>query len=157
MPYKKLKYSDLLSQLKDCPPNDFEVINKNIYRWIHAEINENNFLPLNLIKSPPQRIVDDSDLLCMGYGISMFDSLENALERYTKLHRNKRENQKRIFVEDKGTMVANLRVTEDDGIANSPHKTNNGHFTFYEYEGTELSDKVVDVYNIFKENGEYNS
>jgi hypothetical protein len=153
---KRLKHLDFLSQIENCPSDDYVEINANVYRWIHAEKNENDFKPLNLIKSPPQRLIDDSDLMCMGYGLSMFDSLENAVSKYRDLHRNKRANQKRIFVEDKGTMVANLQVTEEDGIANTPHKTNYGHFTFYEYEDKNLSGKIVDAYNIFKENGEYN-
>lgn len=151
---KKLKYLELLKEFPDCPSKDFEEINCHAYRWTKSPVNAADFIPLNISDDPPQRILDDTDKMCIGYGLSMFDTLENSFNRYKRLYNNHRELQRGHFKEDKGTHIAEVELNEINGIANKPNRM--GHFTFHEYENTQLETQVISVTNIFKENGEFN-
>jgi hypothetical protein len=53
---------------------------------VHEDVNENDFSPLNALKVPPQRLLDRSDLMCIGYGLSLFDTLEKAKVRFQNLY-----------------------------------------------------------------------
>ena len=45
---------------------------------------------------------------------------------------------------------------KNDGLADEPNEGNFGHFTFHEYYQTELKKQVLDLYNIFLDNGDFN-
>jgi hypothetical protein len=79
---------------------------------VHNPLIENDFLPLNKISNPTPRILDDSNKMCMGYGLSMFDTKENASLKYRKLFKKTRELNKDKFKIDKGTYgsIVNLGV-----------------------------------------------
>ncbi len=152
---QKLKYQKQLVQFPDCPGDEFEEVEKEAYRWVHQPLIDKDFLPVNIISKPPPRMLDDSDKMCMGYGLSMFDTFENALAKYKKIFRKLRSHQKIQFKEDKGNYIALLDVTKNIGVADKPNEKNYGHFTFHEYEEIDLQEKVKDLYEIFKENGEF--
>lgn len=76
---KKFKYRQYLEKFPNCPSSDFEEVEREAYRWTHKPISPSDFTPVNLIKEPPPRMLDDSDKICMGYGLSMFDTLSNSL------------------------------------------------------------------------------
>lgn len=152
---KKLKYQEFLEEFPNCPPSEFKEVEKVAYRWIHKPIIPTDFQPLNIISEPPQRMLDDSDKMCMGYGLSMFDTFENSLARYKKIFKRFRPHQKEQFKEDKGDYIALLSLSKDDGIADEPNKKNYGHFTFYEYLDIDLQKKAEDLFEIFKDNGEF--
>lgn len=155
MTSKKLKYQEQLSIYPNCPPANYSEIERDAFRWVHASENENDFKPVNLINDPPQRILDDTDKMCMGYGLSIFDSFENAFEKYKKQYTNRRSHLRLGFILDFGECIATLQVTYSDGIAAEPSKTNFGHFTFHEYENVNLRDKVKSLFNIFDPNGRF--
>lgn len=92
----------------------------------------------------------------MGYGLSMFDSFRNSIEKYRKLYGKFRPHQRKQFIQDKGRFIVLLKLTENDGIADEPDENNFGHFTFHEYHHTELEKKDLTFYNIFLDNGEFN-
>jgi hypothetical protein len=144
---KKFKYQARLKQFSNCPSEDFKEIEKNVFRWVHQPISENDFLPMSVIKVPPPRILDDSDKLCIGYGLSMFDTKENAISKYKSLYERFRVRQKSQFREDKGNWVALISLTKKDGVADEPN--NYGHFTFHEYETADLKQNVKRIFNIF--------
>ncbi|WP_184549072.1 hypothetical protein [Mucilaginibacter sp. FT3.2] len=153
---KKLKYKQFLENYTDCPSEDFKEISGNFCRWISINDYENNFKPLNIITNPPQRLLNDSDKLCMGYGLSFFDSPQNALNRYSTLfEKQKRAHLKEIFKTDKGTQIAVIKIEHEDGLANEPNATN-GHFTFHEYELVEFKEKIKSRINIFADDGTIN-
>ncbi len=155
MTTKKLKYQELLSQFPNCPSDNYVEIQMNAFRWVHSDEQPNDFKPINLINEPPQRLLDDADLMCMGYGLSLFDSLENAYSQYKRAYVRTRENAKSIFVNDKGSFIATLQLNYADGVGNEAHKNNHGHFTFYEYENVNLREKVKAISNIFDPNGKF--
>lgn len=153
MKSKKLKYLVFLSLYPSFSTENYQEVEKDAFRWVHNPFSEEDFLPLNQIKTPPQRMLDESDNLHLGYGLSMFDSFENSFERYKKLYKKRRGNLKPLFIADKGDCIANLRLSKNDGIADEPN--NLGHFTFYEYEGVNLEKSITDVICIFKEDGNF--
>jgi hypothetical protein len=75
---KKLKYLKYLEKFKDCPSSDFIEVDRDAYRWANSPVTPNDFVPINIISEPPARMLDDSDKMCMAYGLSMFNSLINS-------------------------------------------------------------------------------
>lgn len=156
MTEKKLKYIQYLEKFKDCPPSDFKEVDRDAYRWTQNPVTTNDFIPVNIIGEPPARILDETDKMCMAYGLSMFDSLKNSIIKYQKEYKKRRQHQREQFIKDKGNFIAFLKLSKNDGLADEPNEENFGHFTFHEYYKTELEKKVLNLYNIFLDNGEFN-
>lgn len=156
MTQKKLKHIQYLEKFKDCPSSDFKEVDRDAYRWTQNPITSTDFIPVNIIGVPPARILDDTDKMCMAYGLSMFDSLKNSINKYQKEYIKRRQHQREQFIQDKGNFIALLKLSKNDGLADEPNEGNFGHFTFYEYYQTELEKKVLNLYNIFLDNGDFN-
>lgn len=156
MKEKKLKYKEYLGNFPNCPSPDFIEVERDAYRWTHHPLFVNDFIPVNLINEPPARMLDDSDKMCIAYGLSMFSSLINSLTKYQLEYKKRRPHQKEQFKEDKGNYIALIKLMMSDGVADIPNETNYGHFTFHEYSETSLENRVSNFQNIFKENGEFN-
>jgi hypothetical protein len=148
MQSKKLKYQAYLEKFPNCPPDYFVPVNRDGFRWVHKDVNENDFVPLNIKKEPTQRILDNSDSMCMGYGLSLFETLQQAMHRYLYLFKKKRALMKSIFIEDVGDHVAHLSINEQDGIADEPNDI--GHFTFHEFAEVGLQKNVLSLHPIFE-------
>ncbi len=93
--------------------------------------------------------------MCKGYGLSLFDSLSNALLKYKTEFTRRRKLLQIQFIEDKGESIATVQVAYSDGVASEPEPRNYGHFTFYEYENINLKDKVSSFFNIFDTDGKF--
>ena len=156
MKEKKLKYKQYLEKFKDCPSSDFVEVDRDAYRWTNNPVTSNDFRPINIIREPPPRMLDDSDKMCMAYGLSMFNTLINSLTKYQKEYNKRRFHQREHFKQDIGSCIALLKLTKNDGIADDPNENNYGHFTFHEYSDINLETKDLTLYNIFKEDGEFN-
>lgn len=156
MTEKKLKYLHYLEMFKDCPSSDFKEVDRDAYRWTRSPVNFNDFIPINIINEPPPRMLEDADKMCMGYGLSMFNSLINSLNKYQREYKKRRHHQREQFIQDKGSYISLLKLAKNDGIADEPNEVNFGHFTFHEYIHTRLEHKVLNLYNIFSDNGEFN-
>lgn len=156
MTEKKLKYKKYLEQFPDCPPSEFKEIERDAFRWSNNPLSINDFIPVNLISEPPPRMLDDSDKMCMAYGLSMFDTLLNSLAKYQKEHDKRRPHQREQFKQDKGIYIALVKLSKEDGVADIPNENNHGHFTFHEYSEASLEGNILAFYNIFKEDGEFN-
>lgn len=154
MTEKKLKYLQNLEKFRDCPSSDFKEVERDAFRWTGNPVTEKDFLPVSILT--PNRILDESDLKCISYGLSMFDSLVNSLNRYKSLHDKLRNHQKLQFKIEKGH-IALLKLTKNDGVADEPNINNFGHFTFHEYNDTKFENKVISLYKIFLDNGEFNN
>jgi len=100
-------------------------------------------MPINLIKEPPQRILDDSDLNCTGFGLSLFDSEANALGKLLSLFHRLRHHLRQGFLSEKGDAIAEIQLNENSGVASAPVPQNYGHFTLHEAEGSNLMSLVV--------------
>jgi hypothetical protein len=145
MTTKKLKYQELLSQFPNCPPDNYTEIEMEAFRWVHSVEHENDYKPINLINDPPQRLLDETDKMCMGYGLSLFDSFENAYARFKELYCKQRDHLKPVFISDKGDCIATLKLVYPDGLGNCPDVRNHGHFTFHEYENVNIRNKVKKI------------
>lgn len=154
MTEKKLKYKQYLDKFPNCPSLDFSEVEMDAYRWTNFPLSANDFTPVNLIKEPPARMLDNSDNMCIAYGLSLFDTRCNSLTKYQRLYNKQRNHQKELFRQDKGCYIALIKLTKEEGIANSPNES--GHFTFHEYSETRLDEKITTFYNIFTDNGEFN-
>jgi len=140
---KKFKYQEYLNKYQNCPPEYYQGINMAAYRWVHNTTHKNDYMPINIINEPPQRMLDDTDKMCMGYGLSVFNTQLNALSKYESLYKKKRKHLKKIFIEDIGNAVAKIKIEREDGIGNKPNLNNFGHFTFHEYENKDLANSIV--------------
>jgi len=118
------------------------------FRWIHRSPNENqNFVPVLLMN--PQRRLDSSDERCLGYGLSFFDSLENAFNKHQKICR--KPSLRKLL----GEYIAEIALSEQDGVSSQPDAKNYGHFTFHACEETNLTEKIVTIVELFDEYGNY--
>ncbi len=152
---KKLKYQEFLSRFPNCPPDNYTEIEKDAFRWIHQNEHENDFKPLNLIKNPPARIIDDSDNMCKAYGLSLFDSLKNAYGTYKKYYTKRREHLRPDFINEFGECIATLKVVFSEGVAGDLNPKS-GHFTFHEYENVDLRTNIhPNLFSIFDNNGKF--
>jgi hypothetical protein len=154
MPIRELHYQKHLAQFPNCPPNYYKVLANNAFRWVFQQRISESFTPINLIKEPPQRMLDDTDLMCKGFGLSFFDSFDNAFARYEALYKRKRGVTHEEFVIEKGDSIAELEMTEKEGIFGDLN-TSNGHFTFHVFEKTDLTKNILKTEDIFTENGKF--
>jgi hypothetical protein len=92
--------------------------------------------------------------MCKGYGLSLFDNFENGLSRFENLYQKKRGVSHKDFISEKGNSIAMLEMDGNEGVYGDLN-TGNGHFTLHEYEGTDLSSKIVNITEIFDENGNF--
>ncbi|MFN0049691.1 MAG: hypothetical protein ACKVOU_11265 [Cytophagales bacterium] len=149
MSFKRLKYQLLLDNYPNCPPKEFMEVKKSAFRWVYENIdNEKNFKPLHLISDPPPKMLDDSDLMCLGYGLSLFDSFEKAYSKYKNLFKSKRN-----FSKSVGSYIVKIDIQFDDGMASIPNIQ--GHFTFHEYENTDLRSRIIELFSIFDSDGKF--
>lgn len=151
---KKFKYQQYLNLYPNCPHDSCREMSQDCFRWVFKDNFLDSFIPMNLIKEPPLRMLDNTDLLCKGYGLSLFDTFENGLSRFKNLYNRKRGISHDDFVNEKGNAIATLEMIKNDGVYGDLN-TVNGHFTFHEYEGTDLSSKIVNITEIFDENGNF--
>ena len=149
MPTRKLKYQKYLDEFPSCPPIHYKTLAKNAFRWVfHNQLSE-SFIPLNSIKEPPQRILDESDLMCKGFGLSFFDTYAHACLRYEALYKRKRGLSHQDFIIEKGDSIAELEMTEKEGIFGDINE-GNGHFTFHEFENIDLIKNVLVIEDLLE-------
>ncbi len=149
---KRLKYKEYLGKFPNCPPKSYNSFAISLFRWIRASCLENSFIPLNLLKEPPARLLDNTDKMCKGYGLSMFSSHELAYKKYKGLYKKKRGVSHEDYIAEKGDAIAELSISEHDGIYGDLNEKS-GHCTFHEYENTVLANSIVNIDKIFDDNG----
>jgi hypothetical protein len=132
------KYQLYLENIPDCPPENYSEINKSAFRWLHEEIdNDNNFKPV-LLQSPKRALNMNHLNKCKGYGLSLFNTANGAIERYLDIIASKPN-----LIETFGNSLGEISLTNKDGVGSEPETNNNGHFTFHEYENTDLTKKII--------------
>jgi hypothetical protein len=151
---RKLKYQKYIDEFPNCPPIHYKELSENAFRWVSRNRLSESFMPLNRIKVPPQRMLDDTDLMCKGFGLSFFDTFAHAFARYDALYKRKRGLSHEAFIIEKGDSIAELEITENEGIFGDVNE-GNGHFTFHEFEEIDLTKNVLVIEDIFDKNGEF--
>lgn len=132
------KYSEYIDTIEECPPSHYQEKACIVYRWVHQGMDHpNDFLPAAIIK--PQRVNDrlDHEKKCKAYGLSMYNTLENARKQYLILIAKFPR-----FAAQVGEYVAEGHLSQSDGQFSSADKRS-GHLTFHEYRDTELAKKFT--------------
>lgn len=133
----KLKYADFIDQFNNCIAADCSPVNREAFRWTFDQVtDERNFIPRYLNPTYP----DKKKMDCIGYALSMFDTEEQARLKFNTLQKDRGQIYKML-----GTHVAKGDLTLQDGISgeSSLAKNNHGHFSFFEFEETDLSEKFI--------------
>ena len=151
---KKFKYQEYLDLYPNCPPDSYNEMSQDCFRWVFKDEISDSFIPISLIKEPPARMLDHTDLMCKSYGLSLFDTFSNGYSRFEKLYTQRRGVLHEDFINEKGDSIARLQINGSEGVCGD-FNSSNGHFTIHEYEGTDLSSKIVNIVEIFDENGKF--
>lgn len=134
------KYQQDYDNLKNpCPPSDYtaqEIV--PVFRWIFKPIHEpENFLPQYHKK--PKRFLNKDDLQkCKALGLSFFNNLEGAVERFNELKSILGGN----VYSTLGTDIAEGKIEKSDGV-NGPIERL-GHFTHHPSE-TAQYEKIFQI------------
>ena len=152
MEEKKLEYHAYLSKISDCPSKDCTEKERDSFRWAHNPIKQEDFIPLAFEDS--RRVLDETDEnQCKSYGLSLYDSLEQAVRQYKAVYENQRTViRQNKWKASKGEQVVFIRLHINDGVSSESNK--NGHFTFYNYMNINILKKVKEIFNIFNTNGD---
>ena len=111
-----------------CPPAGFKPANVEAFRWVFEHIEDiNGFQPL-YFKNPPRVNVLGDHEKCQSLGLSMFNSIENAVRQFNFLKARLGETVYQIL----GSNLAEGKLTDTDGVADESN--NKGHFTFHPSE-----------------------
>jgi hypothetical protein len=145
----RFKYQPMIESLANCPPAHYESPEFVAYRFVFGDLtHQNNFLPV--LEFKPKRInaqeFASEQAKCLGYALSLFDSLEHAQRRYQQISRYNKN-----FYKTVGTHVAEGEIESTDGLA-SP-VDDNGHISLHEFEGADLPAKfrvIAEVYHARK-------
>ncbi len=142
----RYKYLDDIKDITDCPPTRCTKKNMTAFRFVFEPNTENewkNFLPPKKI-SPQRPLGNDNDKVkCAGYGLSFFDSENNAKMHYETMSKTRHNVHKSI-----GTHLAKVSIDQNDGVVTEIN--NRGHFDLHEYENTNWSHKfeiIAVLYN----------
>ena len=142
MPTKKFKYQNYLDGFKNCPPNYYFEIEMNVFRWVFEKCDEESFKPVLILK--PSRKMATDELNCSGYALSIFTDRTKAILKYNKISELRPEFKKSV-----GTYIAEIKIDYSDGICSLPDEKNFTHCDFHEYKDTTLSEKVINIVEIF--------
>lgn len=123
---KILKYSDQISLIQFCPPIACKKTTITGYRFVFDDAEPApSFTPVGLL-NPGQIEGLDEKKKCSSFGLSFFNSANNAEEHFNRL-------QKRIPLIHKklGGNLAEVNITPKHGLVSEPIK-DTGHFTVHE-------------------------
>lgn len=122
------------NNLKDCPPKIYQNKKLIAYRFIYSEKHPNNFAP-QYVKQPKRVLKKQPDnQKCTGFGLSFFDSEENARNFFIDL---KEQLGWSDAVANKaiGYFIAEGEICSTDGVSSGIRY--DGHFTNHPYKGVD--------------------
>lgn len=139
----RFKYHIFVHDLTDCPPSHAYAQDLTAFRFVFNQIDDQrNFVPVYILK-PKRRLARDPHYkTCSGYGLSLFDSLENACKRYADLVESVPN-----FPQTVGTHIAKGQSNKSDGVVTEPNA--DGHLTLYEFEHIDLQVKFQIVHQVY--------
>lgn len=145
---KQFKYQEYLNKRENCPMKSCIERNVPAFRWVHSDITEDDFKPNIDHPKYPKRSLDESDLICESFALSVYKDLESSKDNYLNQY-NARKNdfQKQKFIEQKGNAIALIHLTEEDGVSDEPNEK--GHFSFFPYISFNCLERIKEVFSIF--------
>ena len=135
--FMQLKYEAIIYALENCPPTHYASREFIAYRFVFENLaNRNNFLPVLQVNPrrsiAPQFAGDQAK--CLGYALSLFDSLAHAQKRYRQISQYNKNFHKTV-----GTYIAAGQIGLTDGVVSPVDE--HGHITLHEFEQTKLASK----------------
>lgn len=126
----KLQIDTIQAETKtNCTGETFLEEDRIAYRWTFDDINHpNNFVPR-------AKLVKGNENDCGGWALSFFTTEQLAIDRLNYFCSHKRHLYKKL-----GTHIAEGQIEKSDGV-NGDFHPNNGHFSHFEYSGTDFSKK----------------
>lgn len=134
--YKYQTEIEALNECKiKCPPEELYSFAGTLYRFVHPEDckeYKNNNLPVAKIK--PERRLENNTKCVANASLSCFDTDKEA-----EMFLLKRSIDNKKIYKSVGCCIGEFQVAESDGArtVSAP----NGHFSFFEYKGTDLNTK----------------
>jgi len=139
----RFKYHTYIHDLTDCPPTHAYAQEIEVFRFVFKQIDDQrNFAPVYILKPKRRHPKDPHHKTCSGYGLSLFNTLENACSRYADLLESIPS-----FPQTVGTHIAKGQVNNDNGVATEPNS--DGHLTLYEFEHTNLHVRFQIVHQVY--------
>jgi len=143
------KYQSEIEALNDCaiicPPTNIYPFQGLLFRYVHnseCENSRNNNLPVK--KKSPNRMIDNDDFRCLAVAsLSCFDTYEQALEFFE----HKLIGYPNIAA-TLGCCIGQFVVNDEHGARTESNVK--GHFSFFEYEDTNLESLCETITNIAK-------
>ncbi|MGH1363895.1 MAG: hypothetical protein ACRBF0_10085 [Calditrichia bacterium] len=127
------KYSEQISSLHNCPPTNYSPQATDAYRFVYKSNPERSYIPV--AKGNPKRINDRSDMKkCQAWGLSFFNTEENAIAKFEDLKRRNKNIAKTI-----GDSIALVKLEESDGVCSPVGEK--GHFTLHERGESKFSER----------------
>ncbi len=144
--YKYQPEIEALNECKvKCPPEELYSFGGTFYRFVHPvdckESIKNN-LPVCKI-NPKRQLIGDEKKCVAQASISCFESDKQA----QKFILEKSLVNKKIY-KSVGCCIGQFQITESDGARTVSNE--DGHFSFFEYNGTDLNDKYTIIRELTK-------
>lgn len=121
---KSLKYEALIKSLTlsiDCPGSQAVEFEGEAFRWFRGDWDlETNFLP-NLQEPRPPRVIPDDSFGCALCALSLYNSLEVAISKFTSFPLNTRRKLGH-------THVYKGKLNKNDGVVSD--SSTSGHINF---------------------------
>ncbi|MEE9407561.1 MAG: hypothetical protein V3V28_05750 [Polaribacter sp.] len=126
---QKYKYQNEIEGSEICDLSKFIEQERIAFRWTFEDIKDSrNFIPRPFLN--PKTNTNN----CTVWGISLFDTKENGVNRMNKLKAKSRNIYKKL-----GTHIAKGDIVNENGVSDLVNAE--GHFTLIEYIDVDLSQK----------------
>ncbi|MFT3843365.1 MAG: hypothetical protein QM723_40660 [Myxococcaceae bacterium] len=122
------KHAAKIAKVASCPPANASSADRTAYRYVGSKVDATCFRPV--AEENPARKFAGVAAQCCGWGLSLWDSIEQARTRYKALIEGHQK------LKEKWSNVARVEIKAGDGVHTPSDK--HGHFTFFEYATTDL-------------------
>lgn len=130
MKHMILNYKEEIEAIDGCPGTNESGV-KKLYRFVKLPLKKDSFVPLTINKP---KFKD----MCEAWGLSTFDTLKSARQRYRNLPEAKRQ---------EFNAIAFGKIDDVDGIKYQSTK-NKRHYTFFPVDELNCVELFVDIENI---------
>ena len=148
---KKFKYQKYLDKYRNCPSDKCIERDFECYRWVHKDLSEKDFEPVALMEYNPPRILDETDLRCEHYCLSVYKDLSSAKSNYNDTYKRRLKVKDKLadnFKKNIGDHSAKLIILKEHGKSDEPN-TKTGHISFHPYEDCSLLENVRGLFDNF--------
>jgi len=141
---KEMKYKAEIDAIEatgtTCGGSTYVENDLDAYRWTFEQItHSDNFIPrAKILKT--EKLKND----CLGWALSFFDTEPHAVDELNRICTDKKNLYKKL-----GTHISEGKINTTDGV-NGNFNNTSGHFSHYEYKGTDFSKKFTVKTEVYK-------